>query len=161
MSITELPDEPESTDAPVLDDEALDSLAPAIPAADVEDLRSRVHGPVHAAGDDGLAAEVATWNLAVTHTPAIAVGATCAANLSAPGTSPAPPPPATSCGAPRAPACPAPVPGAARHGRKAAGQATGPGPVHNAPGSVLAPPRRMQEVSIDRMRGTARIQAGV
>src|SRR3954469_4795225 len=56
MSITELPDEPESTDAPVLDDEALDSLAPAIPAADVEDLRSRVHGPVHAAGDAVLAA---------------------------------------------------------------------------------------------------------
>src|SRR3954466_11131454 len=137
MSITELPDEPESTDAPVLDDEALDSLAPAIPAADVEDLRSRVHGPVHAAGDDGLVAEVATWNLAVTHTPAIAVGATCAADV------------ATA------------VCWATAHGLKVAVQATGHGPVRNAAGSLMISTRRMQGVTIDRMRGTARIEAGV
>jgi hypothetical protein len=137
MSITELHDEPEFTDAPVLDDEALDSLAPAIPAADVEDLRSRVHGPVYAAGDDGLAAEVATWNLAVTHTPAVAVGATCATDVAAA------------------------VSWAAAHGLEVAVQATGHGPVRNAAGSVLVSTRRMQEVSIDRMRGTARIEAGV
>src|SRR4051795_5478451 len=137
MSITELPDEPESTDAPVLDDEALDSLAPAIPAADVEDLRSRVHGPVYAAGDDGLAAEIATWNLAVTHTPAIAVGVTCAADV------------ATA------------VSWATAHGLKVAVQATGHGPVRNAAGSLMIATRRMQGVTIDRMRGTARIEAGV
>src|SRR4051794_25885473 len=137
MSITELHDEPEFTDAPVLDDEALDSLAPAIPAADVEALRSRVHGPVYAAGDDGLAAEVATWNLAVTHTPAVAVGATCATDVAAA------------------------VSWAAAHGLEVAVQATGHGPVRNAAGSVLVSTRRMQEVSIDRMRGTARIEAGV
>ena len=55
---------------PTFDDAVLDTLAPAIPAADVDDLRSQVHGPVYAAGDDGLAAEVATWNVAIQHTPA-------------------------------------------------------------------------------------------
>ncbi|WP_448625992.1 FAD-binding oxidoreductase [Geodermatophilus sp. URMC 64] len=121
----------------VLDDEALDSLAPAIPAADVDDLRSRVHGPVYAAGDDGLAAEVATWNLAVTHTPAIAVGATCAADVAAA------------------------VSWATAHGLKVAVQATGHGPVRNAAGSLMVSTRRMQGVTIDRMRGTARVEAGV
>ena len=53
-----------------------DAAVPAVPAADVDDLRGRVHGPVYAAGDEGLAAEVATFNLAVQHTPAVAVGAT-------------------------------------------------------------------------------------
>src|SRR3954449_5807880 len=132
MSIPEL----DST-GPVFDDEVLDSLAPAIPAADVDDVRSRVHGPVYAAGDDGLVAEVATWNLAVTHTPAIAVGATCAADV------------ATA------------VSFATAHGLKVAVQATGHGPVRNAAGSLMISTRRMQGVTIDRMRGTARIEAGV
>src|SRR3954468_19951135 len=125
MSLTQLP----------FDDTVLDTLAPAIPAADVDDLRSRVHGPVYAAGDDGLAAEVATWNLAVTHTPAIAVGATCAADVAAA------------------------VSWAGAHGLKIAVQATGHGPVRNAAGSVLISTRRMQDVAIDRMRGTARVEA--
>src|SRR4051812_12942602 len=140
MSINELDTtEPESYDVAgvAIDDEVLDSLAPAIPAADVDDLRSRVHGPVYAAGDDGLVAEVATWNLAVTHTPAIAVGATCAADV------------ATA------------VSFATAHGLKVAVQATGHGSVRNAAGSLMIPPRRMQGVTIDRMRGTARVEAGV
>ena len=144
MSINELDTtEPESYDVVdaaidvAIDDEVLDSLAPAIPAADVDDLRSRVHGPVYAAGDDGLVAEVATWNLAVTHTPAIAVGATCAADV------------ATA------------VSFATAHGLKVAVQATGHGPVRNAAGSLMISTRRMQGVTIDRMRGTARVEAGV
>src|SRR3954469_20712535 len=60
MSITELHDEPESRIS--FDDDGLATLAPAFPMADVDELRRRVHGPVYAAGDDGLAAEVATWN---------------------------------------------------------------------------------------------------
>jgi hypothetical protein len=48
--------------------------APLTPL-DVDDLRLEVRGPVLAAGDDGLAAEVATWDTAVIHTPAVAVGA--------------------------------------------------------------------------------------
>src|SRR3954470_14830349 len=140
MSINELDTtEPESYDVAgvAIDDEVLDTLAPAIPAADVDDLRSRVHGPVYAAGDDGLVAEVATWNLAVTHTPAIAVGATCSADV------------ATA------------VSFATAHGLKVAVQATGHGPVRNAAGSLMISTRRMQGVTIDRMRGTARIEAGV
>ncbi|MGY1605343.1 FAD-binding oxidoreductase [Geodermatophilus sp. SYSU D00815] len=120
-----------------LDDAVLDSLAPAIPAADVDDLRSRVHGPVYVAGDDGLAAEVATFNVAITHTPAVAVGATCAADV------------ATA------------VSWATAHGLGVAVQATGHGPVRNAAGSLMISTRRMQGVTIDRMRGTARVEAGV
>jgi len=132
MSIPEL-----DTTEPVFDDVVLDSLAPAIPAEDVDDLRSRVHGPVYAAGDDGMAAEVATWNVAVTHTPAVAVGATCAADVAAA------------------------VSWATAHGLTVAVQATGHGPVRNAAGSLMISTRRMQGVTIDRMRGTARIEAGV
>src|SRR4051794_21575285 len=141
MSLPELSTEPESSDNPVdvlaIDDEVLDSLAPAIPAADVDDLRSRVHGPVYAAGDDGMVAEVATWNTAVTHTPAVVVGATCAADVAAA------------------------VAWAAAHGLEVAVQATGHGPVRNAAGALMISTRRMQGVTIDRMRSTARVEAGV
>ena len=34
-------------------------LEPAVPPVDLDELRTRVHGPVYAAGDDGLVAEVA------------------------------------------------------------------------------------------------------
>jgi hypothetical protein len=61
----------------------LTDLAPIPSALDVDDLRLEVRGPVLAAGDDGLAAEVATWNTAITHTPAVAVGAVCAADVAA------------------------------------------------------------------------------
>ncbi len=125
------------TETPLLDDAVLDTLAPAIPAADVEDLRRRVHGPVYVAGDDGLAAEVAGFNLAVQHTPAVAVGATCAADV------------ATA------------VSWAGAHGLKVAVQATGHGPVRNAAGSLLISTRRMQLVYIDPVRRTARVEAGV
>jgi FAD/FMN-containing dehydrogenase len=135
MSITELHDEPEFL--PVLDERVLDSLAPAIPAADVDELRSRVHGPVYVAGDDGLAAEVATFNLAVTHTPAVAVGATCAEDVAAA------------------------VSFAVAHDLRVAVQATGHGPVRNAAGSLMITTRRMQGVHVDPLRRTARAEAGV
>jgi hypothetical protein len=136
MSITELHDEPEFLSA-VLDDRVLDSLAPAIPAADVEELRGRVHGPVYAAGDDGLAAEVATWNVAFTHTPAMAVGATCAEDVAAA------------------------VAFAAAHDLQVTVQATGHGPVRNAAGALMITTRRMQGVHVDPIRRTARVEAGV
>jgi FAD/FMN-containing dehydrogenase len=136
MHTTELSDEPEFA-AALLDDAVLDTLAPAIPAADVEDLRSRVHGPVYVAGDDGLAAEVATWNVAVQHTPAVAVGATCAEDVAAA------------------------VAFARAHGMQVAVQATGHGPVRNAAGALMVTTRRMQGVRIDPLRRTARVEAGV
>jgi hypothetical protein len=136
MSLTELHDEPEFLTV-AIEEDVLDTLAPAIPAADVDDLRSSVHGPVHAAGDDGMAAEVATWNVAVQHTPAIAVGATCAADVQAA------------------------VSWAVAHDLKVAVQATGHGPVRNAAGSLMITTRRMQGVAIDPDRRIARVQAGV
>src|SRR3954453_13658510 len=136
MSITELHDEPEFLSA-VLDDRVLDTLAPAIPAADVEELRGRVHGPVYVAGDDGRAAEVAAWNVAFQHTPAMAVGATCAEDVAAAVTF------------------------AARHDLRVAVQATGHGPVRNAAGMLMVTPRRMQGVHVDPLRRTARVEAGV
>ena len=73
MSLTE---KPEPLPSAVLGDAVLDTLVPSFPAGAVDELRSQVHGPVYAAGDDGMAAEVATWNVAIQHTPAVAVGAT-------------------------------------------------------------------------------------
>jgi hypothetical protein len=138
MSLSELPREPESATAPALIDSAvLDTLAPPFAAGDLDDLRSRVHGPVYAAGDDGLAAEVAAWNVAVQHTPAIAVGATCAADVAAA------------------------VSWAVAHDLRVAVQATGHGPVRNAAGSLMITTRRMQGLSIDPDRRMARVQAGV
>jgi FAD/FMN-containing dehydrogenase len=136
MYPTELHDEPEFLSA-VIDDHVLDSLVPAIPADDVAELRRRVHGPVYVAGDDGLAAEVATWNVAVTHTPAVAVGAACGEDV------------ATA------------VSFAAAHGLRVAVQATGHGPVRNAAGSLMITTRRMQGVHVDPLRRTARVEAGV
>ena len=130
MSLTQ---DPQS----LLDETALATLAPPLPTADVDALRARVHGPVYAAGDDGLAAEVAAWNVAVQHTPAIAVGATCAADVVAA------------------------VRFAAAHDLPVAVQATGHGPVRNAAGAVMITTRRMQGVVVDPQRRTARVQAGV
>jgi FAD/FMN-containing dehydrogenase len=135
MSLTELHDEPEFPS--VFEDAVLDTLAPAIPAADVDDLRSQVHGPVYAAGDDGLATEVDTWNVAVQHTPAIAVGATCAADVVAA------------------------ISWATAHDLRVAVQATGHGPVSNAAGSLMITTRRMQGLHIDPDRRIARVEAGV
>jgi len=126
----------ESTAVP-FDDAVLDTLAPAIPAADVDDLRSQVHGPVYAAGDDGLATEVDTWNIAIQHTPAVAVGATCAADVAAA------------------------VTWAVAHDLRVAVQATGHGPVRNAAGSMMITTRRMQGMHIDPERRIARVEAGV
>jgi hypothetical protein len=136
MSLTELHDEPESRTVSI-EDAVLDTLAPGIPAADVDDLRSRVHGPVYTAGDDGMAAEVATWNVAIQHTPAVAVGATGGADVAAA------------------------VSWAVAHGLRVAVQATGHGPVRNAAGSLMITTRRMQGLAIDPDRRIARVQAGV
>ncbi|HEV7213387.1 MAG TPA: FAD-binding oxidoreductase [Blastococcus sp.] len=125
------------TEFPALDDDVVDTLAPAFSPVDVAQLRSQVHGPVYVAGDDGLAAEVATWNVAIQHTPAIAVGATCAADVAAA------------------------VTWAVAHDLHVAVQATGHGPVRNAAGSMMVTTRRMQGLHIDPDRRTARVEAGV
>ena len=90
--------------------------------------------PGLAAGDDGLAAEVATWNVAVQHTPA---------------SRSAPPAPPTS---------PPRSPGRSRTTCAVAVQATGHGPVRNAAGSLMITTRRMQGVHIDPERRIARVR---
>ena len=134
MSLTE---KPEHLPSAVLGDTVLDTLVPSFPAGAVDALRSQVHGPVYAAGDDGLAEEVATWNVAIQHTPAVAVGATCAADVAAA------------------------VSWAVAHGLGVAVQATGHGPVRNAAGSLMITTRRMQGLTVDPDRRTARVEAGV
>ncbi|TFV64843.1 UNVERIFIED_ORG: FAD-binding oxidoreductase [Bacillus sp. AZ43] len=134
MSLTE---KFENLPPSVLGDTVLDTLVPSFPPGAVDELRGRVHGPVLVAGDDGLAAEVATFNVAVQHTPAVAVGATCAADVAAA------------------------VGWAVEHGLGVAVQATGHGPVRNAAGSMMVTTRRMQGVHIDPERRTARVEAGV
>jgi hypothetical protein len=133
MSLTEKPELP----AALLGDTVLDSLVPSFPDGAVDELRSQVHGPVYAAGDDGMAAEVATWNVAIQHTPAVVVGATRAADVAAA------------------------VTWAVAHGLGVAVQATGHGPVRNAAGSLMVTTRRMQGLSIDPERRVARVEAGV
>jgi FAD/FMN-containing dehydrogenase len=116
--------------------------APLPTPADVDVLRSRVHGPVYGpvgpAGDTpGLAAEVACWNLAFEHRPAVVVGATCAADVAAA------------------------VSWARQHDLPIAVQATGHGPVRSVSGCLLISTRRMQGVAVDPHRRIARVQAGV
>jgi hypothetical protein len=118
----------------------IDALPPLPTVADVDHLRGRVHGPVYLAGEDdaaGMAAEVACWNVAIEHRPAVVVGATCAADVAAA------------------------VGWARDHGLPVAVQATGHGPVRAATGCLLISTRRMQGVAVDPSRRTARVQAGV
>ena len=108
--------------------------------ADADALRRRVHGPVYLADEDdanGLAAEVACWNLAIEHRPAVVVGATCAADVAAA------------------------VTWAREHGLGVAVHATGHGPGQAASGCLLVSTRRMQGVAVDPHRRMARVQAGV
>ena len=84
-----------------------------------------------------MAAEVATWNVAIQHTPAVAVGATCGADVAAA------------------------VSWAVAYGLGVAVQSTGHGPVRNAAGSLMITTRRMQGLAIDPDRRIARVQAGV
>lgn len=54
-----------------------------IDSAELAWLTARVVGPVLVPGDEWYAAETATWNLALTHHPVVAVGATCVADVQA------------------------------------------------------------------------------
>lgn len=114
-----------------------DPHAQGVPAADVDDLRSRVRGPILLAGDQGLAVEVAPWNLTVRHTPAVVVGATSAEDVSAA------------------------VSWAAGQGLKVGVQATGHGVLPDVAGQMLITTHRMQGVIIDPDLRSARVEAGV
>ncbi len=103
---------------------------------DLTALDAQVIGPVLAGADPDAAAETATFNLAVVHSPAVVVGAACAEDVAAA------------------------VTWAAERGLPVAVQATGHGAVAPADGAVLITTHRMRAVSIDPARRTARAEAG-
>lgn len=100
-------------------------------------LADRVVGPVLAGDDPRVAEEVATFNTAVTHRPAVVVGATSAEDVSAA------------------------VTWAVANGLPIAVQATGHGPVRAVTDALLVTTGRMNSVVVDPERRTARVGAGV
>ena len=107
----------------------------------LDDLARRVAGPVLAGHDPAVvqdvAEEVATFNLAVRHRPAVVVGATCAEDVAAA------------------------VSWAVANGLPVAAQATGHGPVRAVEDALLVTTSRMRSVDIDPVRRTASVGAGV
>jgi FAD/FMN-containing dehydrogenase len=101
------------------------------------DLIATVNGPVLLPDDPGFAEEIFAWNVAVTHSPAIVVGATSAEDVAAA------------------------VRYAAAHGLPVAVQATGHGALRPADGIMLVTTRRLDEVRIDPDAARARVGAGV
>ena len=100
------------------------------------DLEGRVAGPLLRAGDPSLAAEVAPFNRARTPRPVLAVGATCAEDVSAA------------------------VGWAAMRGHRVAVQATGHGLTSSLDGAVLVTTKRMAGVEVDPVARVARVGAG-
>lgn len=96
-----------------------------------------VAGPVLDGTAPGLGAEVAAFNAAVAHRPAVTVGATCAADV------------AEAVG------------WAARRGLPIAVQSTGHGAVVPREGGLLITTRRMRSLTVDPAARTARVEAGV
>jgi FAD binding domain/Berberine and berberine like len=102
------------------------------------ELQADVHGPVFTMGTPGYEDEVAVFNMAVQHQPAIAVGATTASDL---------------CAA---------VTFASRHGLNLAVLNTGHGPSVAADADTLMiTTRRMRNINIDAENSSARVEAGV
>ena len=99
-------------------------------------LARGVNGPVLAGDDPQVAEEVATFNLAMTHRPAVVVGATGASDVAAA------------------------VTWAVANGLPVAAQATGHGPVRAIENALVITTKRMRSVVVDPYRRTARVGAG-
>ena len=114
------------------------ATTPPVPAgaAGPAGLARQIRGPVLLAGDERVAAEVAGFNVATTHRPAVVVGATCAEDVAAA------------------------VRLAVARGLPVAVQATGHGAVTPADGAVLVTTARMRGVAVDPVARTARAEAG-
>lgn len=104
---------------------------------DVDELRSRIRGPVLLPGDPGFDDEVAGFNLAVRHRPDVVVGPEDADDVQRV------------------------VAWAAERRIPIAVQATGHGATEAVTGGVLLSMRRLQDVSVDVEGRTARVGAGV
>ncbi|MER6825415.1 FAD-binding oxidoreductase [Streptosporangium sp. NPDC000563] len=102
----------------------------------LETLRHQIVGPVLTPGQDGYDEEIAGFNTAVPHRPALVVGATGAEDVAAA------------------------IRFAAAHSLPVAVQATGHGAVQAADGALLINTSRMREVTVDPSGRSARIGAG-
>lgn len=103
----------------------------------VGELAAQVRGPVLRPGQDGFVDEVGAFNLAVAHSPEVAVGATCAEDVAAA------------------------VRWAAGRVMPVAVQATGHGAVRAVDHGMLVNTSRMQDLVIDPTARTATVGAGV
>ncbi|BEL05832.1 FAD-binding oxidoreductase [Actinoplanes sichuanensis] len=108
-----------------------------IDATDLAKLTAEVVGPVLIPGDERYAAEVATWNLSLSHQPVVAVGATCVSDVQAA------------------------IRFASAHALPVAVVATGHGAFVSADGAVLINVRRMDAVTVDAAARTATVGAAV
>jgi FAD/FMN-containing dehydrogenase len=104
--------------------------------ADLTDLAARVAGPVLPGDHPDVDVEVATFNLAVRHRPAVVVGATSAEDVAAA------------------------VGWAALRGLPVAVQSTGHGPVQPVTDALMITTSRMATVEVDADRRTAVVGAG-
>ena len=111
-------------------------IARQVSAEDLAALRAAVRGPVLTPDDAALAAEVATFNLAVRHRPTVVIGPTSADDVVAA---------VRWAGALRLPV---------------AVQATGHGPMQPVERAVLVTTGRMRTVEVDPGRRTAQVGAG-
>lgn len=109
---------------------------PGVSAEDITALAAGVTGEVLRPGDDGYAAECATFNLAITHKPAVVVGAAEPADVQAA------------------------VRFATAHGLAVAVLATGHQAIVPADGAVLITTRRMSVITVDEASHRAVVQAG-
>lgn len=100
-------------------------------------LAREAEGPVFLPQDDGYGAECAAYNLAMTHRPAVVVGAAGPGDVSAA------------------------IRFAGKRGLPVGVMATGHGASRAADGAVLITTRRLNGVTIDKTARTARIEAGV
>ncbi|WP_218221574.1 FAD-binding oxidoreductase [Nesterenkonia sp. Act20] len=113
------------------------ALADPIDPADIAQLKQEIAGPVLTSTDEGYAEEVMTWNLTLTHRPAVVVGATSAADVQAA------------------------VRFAAARDLPIAVLATGHGAVFSTDHAVLINLRRIQSIHIDASAQTATIGGAV
>lgn len=114
-----------------------EGLSQDVPAEDIAALAAGVTGEVFLPGDSGYVAECATFNLAITHRPAVVVGAAEAADVQAA------------------------VRFATAHGFAVCVLATGHQAIVPADGAVLITTRRMSAAAVDPASRRAVVQAGV
>ncbi|GIF63793.1 FAD-linked oxidase [Asanoa ishikariensis] len=112
-------------------------MADTTKRTDLTDLAQAVAGPVTLPGDEGYAAETATWNLAAAQRPAVAIGVTSVADVTAA------------------------VRFAAGGGLRIVVVATGHGAARGSDGAVMLNVRRMNDIQIDAAARTATIGPGV